>query len=53
MFSTVVMMSMLTTLVVPPVLAVLYRGRESSDAQARDPKNTVDFAVADGRLPDL
>lgn len=53
MFSTVVIMSMLTTLVVPPVLAVLYRGRESSDAQARDPKNTVDFAVADGRLPDL
>jgi Kef-type K+ transport system membrane component KefB len=53
MFSTVVMMSMLTTLVVPPVLSMLYRGRESSDTQVRDPEKTVDFAVADGRLPDL
>jgi Kef-type K+ transport system membrane component KefB len=48
-FSTVVIMSVLTTLVVPPLLTLLYRGR----ADGARSEQTVDFAVADGRLPDL
>jgi Kef-type K+ transport system membrane component KefB len=48
-FSTVVIMSVLTTLVVPPLLTLLYRGR-ADGARSEQP---VDFAVADGRLPDL
>ena len=48
MFSTVVIMSVLTTLVVPPVLTLLYGGRP------REPRaGAIDYAVADGRLPDL
>jgi Kef-type K+ transport system membrane component KefB len=47
MYSTVVIMSVLTTLVVPPVLTLLYGGR------APEPSPEPDFAVADGRLPDL
>ena len=50
MFSIVVIMSLLTTLVAPPVLMALY-GR--SAAEAREPGKDVDYAVADGRLPDL
>jgi Kef-type K+ transport system membrane component KefB len=48
MFSTVVIMSVLTTLVVPPVLRILY---PPADVQPREA--VVDYAVADGRLPDL
>jgi Kef-type K+ transport system membrane component KefB len=51
MFSVVVIMSVLTTLVVPPILALLYRGHEG--VPAPKPETTADFAVADGRLPDL
>jgi Kef-type K+ transport system membrane component KefB len=47
MYSTVVIMSVLTTLVVPPVLTLLYGG------QAEAPAEVEDYAVADGRLPDL
>jgi Kef-type K+ transport system membrane component KefB len=47
MYSTVVIMSVLTTLVVPPVLTLLY-GR-----QPAEPEPVTDYAVADGRLPDL
>ena len=50
MFSIVVIMSLLTTLVAPPVLTALY-GR--SAAAAREPGKEVDYAVSDGRLPDL
>ncbi|MCC7367165.1 MAG: cation:proton antiporter [Chloroflexi bacterium] len=53
-FSTVVIMSLLTTLVVPPVLTVLY-GRKAPDETA-SPDGTrpeIDYAVPDGRLPDL
>jgi Kef-type K+ transport system membrane component KefB len=47
MFSTVVIMSVLTTLVVPPVLTLLYGGRHA-------PRGRVaDYAMADGRLPEL
>jgi Kef-type K+ transport system membrane component KefB len=49
MFSTVVIMSVLTTLVVPPVLTLLYRGTASSEER----KPVADYATADGRLPDL
>jgi Kef-type K+ transport system membrane component KefB len=49
MFSTVIIMSVLTTLVVPPVLTLLYRGQRS----AQEPEPVTDYAVADGRLPDL
>lgn len=49
MFSTVVIMSVLTTLVVPPVLTLLYRGQATTEA----PEPVTDYAVADGRLPDL
>ena len=49
MFSTVVIMSVLTTLVVPPVLTLLYRGQ----ATAEERETVTDYAVADGRLPDL
>jgi Kef-type K+ transport system membrane component KefB len=48
MFSTVVIMSVLTTLVVPPVLRLLY---PPSDEE--QPAGAIDYAVADGRLPDL
>ncbi len=51
MFSTVVIMSVLTTLVVPPVLTLLYRGRPAM--VAREPETTAEFAVPDGRLPGL
>jgi Kef-type K+ transport system membrane component KefB len=49
MFSTVVIMSVLTTLVVPPVLTLLYRGQVRAD----EGETVTDYAVADGRLPDL
>lgn len=49
-FSTVVIMSLLTTLVAPPVLTALYGGKP---APAAAPEKEVDYAVADGRLPDL
>ena len=51
MFSTVVIMSVLTTLVVPPVLTVLYSGRATEPASELE--TPAEFAVADGRLPDL
>ncbi len=49
MYSVVVIMSVLTTLIVPPLLTLLYRRRPAPAAQPR----TTDYAVADGRLPDL
>jgi hypothetical protein len=49
MFSTVVIMSLLTTLVVPPVLTALYGGRPPVTETPKE----IDYAVADGRLPDL
>ena len=49
MFSTVVIMSVLTTLVVPPVLTLLYRGQGTIEQR----EQVTDYAVADGRLPDL
>jgi Kef-type K+ transport system membrane component KefB len=49
MFSTVVIMSVLTTVVVPPVLTLLYRGQGAAQERER----VTDYAVADGRLPDL
>jgi Kef-type K+ transport system membrane component KefB len=53
-FSTVVIMSVLTTLVVPPVLTILYGGRSPAHEAAGDEIDTPrEFAVADGRLPDL
>jgi Na+:H+ antiporter len=48
MFSAVVIMSVLTTLVVPPVLTLLYPRSDEAPAD-----QVVDYAVADGRLPDL
>ncbi|MGE3273272.1 MAG: cation:proton antiporter [Chloroflexota bacterium] len=51
-FSTVVIMSLLTTLVVPPVLTLLYGGRQSPDV-AGSPPEEIDYAVGDGRLPEL
>lgn len=53
MFSTVVIMSLLTTLVVPPFLAMLYGKRATPAGAARAPAEELDYAVADGRLPDL
>ncbi len=50
-FSVVVIMSVLTTLVVPPILTVLYRGRAAILTPA--PETTAEYAVPDGRLPDL
>ncbi len=50
-FSVVVIMSVLTTLVVPPILTVLYRGRAALPTPA--PETTAEYAVADGRLPEL
>ena len=50
MFSIVVIMSVLTTLVVPPVLTLLYRGQVASEPP---PTAEPDYAVADGRLPEL
>ena len=47
MYSTVVIMSVLTTLVVPPVLTLLY-GQQPTEQEP-----VADYAVADGRLPDL
>ncbi|MCI0583963.1 MAG: hypothetical protein L0227_13945 [Chloroflexi bacterium] len=47
MFSTVVIMSVLTTLVVPPTLTLLYGGQRAPEGQV------ADYAVADGRLPEL
>ena len=52
MFSTVVIMSLLTTLVVPPVLTLLY-GPRTAPAEGEAPVKEIDYAVADGRLPDL
>jgi Kef-type K+ transport system membrane component KefB len=49
MYSIVVIMSVLTTLVVPPVLTMLYRGQ--GPIPEREP--VTDYAIADGRLPDL
>jgi Kef-type K+ transport system membrane component KefB len=51
MFSIVVIMSVLTTLVVPPILKVLYAGRPGEPLA--EPRTDAEFAVADGRLPDL
>jgi len=54
MFSTVVIMSVLTTLVVPPILTLLYGGRSPEAEAAGDAIDTpAEFAVQDGRLPDL
>ena len=50
LYSTVVVMSLLTTLIGPPVLGLLYR-RRSMPAHERGER--PDFAVQDGRLPDL
>jgi Kef-type K+ transport system membrane component KefB len=47
MYSAVVIMSVLTTLAVPPVLIQLYGGRSADSARVEE------YAVADGRLPDL
>jgi Na+:H+ antiporter len=48
MYSTVVIMSVLTTVVVPPILTLLYpRSTEPRE------ETVIDYAVADGRLPDL
>ena len=47
MYSAVVIMSVLTTLAVPPVLTQLYGGRSADSARVEQ------YAVADGRLPDL
>jgi Kef-type K+ transport system membrane component KefB len=53
-FSVVVVMSVLTTLVVPPLLPLLFRGyplpASSSVAESDDYAHA---AVQDGRLPDL
>jgi Kef-type K+ transport system membrane component KefB len=49
-FSTVVVMSMLTTLFVPPVLPLLFGPRE---ARPHDKDEPTDYALQDGRLPDL
>ncbi|MFN0072267.1 MAG: cation:proton antiporter [Chloroflexota bacterium] len=51
MFSIVVIMSVLTTLVVPPVLTALYRGKGVNPVPVDI--NSIDFAKSDGRLPDL
>jgi Kef-type K+ transport system membrane component KefB len=51
MFSIVVIMSVLTTLVVPPILTLLYRGRPAETTP--EPETLDEFAVADGVLPDL
>ncbi len=48
MFSIVVIMSVLTTLVVPPVLTILYRGAGRTVTAAER-----DYAVADSVLPEL
>jgi Kef-type K+ transport system membrane component KefB len=48
LFSTVVVMSVLTTLIVPPILPLLFGSRQS--VRSEEPP---DFAVSDGRLPDL
>jgi Kef-type K+ transport system membrane component KefB len=51
MFSIVVIMSVLTTLVVPPVLKLLYAGRPGEPTP--EPRTEAEFALPDGRLPDL
>jgi Kef-type K+ transport system membrane component KefB len=48
LFSTVVVMSVLTTLIVPPLLPLLYGAREP-----REHEEPADYAVSDGRLPEL
>ena len=48
-FSVVVVMSVLTTLVVPPLLPLLFRGHPGPTTRPTD----EDLAVQDGRLPDL
>ncbi|MFN8525684.1 MAG: cation:proton antiporter [Chloroflexota bacterium] len=50
-FSVVVMMSVLTTLFVPPVLAAIY-GR-SGTGRKPSPDSMDEMAIPDGRLPDL
>lgn len=50
LFSVVVIMSVLTTLVTPPILTALYRQR---DGQPGGKTRAIDYALADGRLPDL
>jgi Kef-type K+ transport system membrane component KefB len=47
-FSTVVVMSVLTTLLVPPILPLLFGARTSPPSE-----EAIDYAVSDGRLPDL
>ena len=48
LFSTVVFMSLATTLIVPPILTALY-GKDAGQRRERG----LDYAVQDGRLPDL
>jgi Kef-type K+ transport system membrane component KefB len=48
LFSTVVVMSVLTTLIVPPILPLLFGARTAPRSD-----EPIDYAVADGRLPDL
>jgi Kef-type K+ transport system membrane component KefB len=48
MFSTVVVMSVLTTLIVPPILPLLFGTRTTPRSD-----EPIDYAVSDGRLPDL
>jgi Kef-type K+ transport system membrane component KefB len=48
MFSIVVIMSVLTTVFAPFVLTLLYRGQPSESPTAE-----LDYAVADGRLPEF
>jgi Kef-type K+ transport system membrane component KefB len=49
-FSVVVVMSVLTTLVVPPLLPLLFRGHAQPAAPLTD---AVPAAVQDGRLPEM
>lgn len=51
-FSSVIVMTVLTTLVAPPVLTLLYGG-QSSLRRHGPTEDDVDFAIQDGRLPDL
>ena len=51
MFSVLRIMTVLTTLVVPPVLTLLYRDQQGTPTH--EPVSTAEFAVTDGRLPDL
>jgi Kef-type K+ transport system membrane component KefB len=50
-FSVVVVMSVLTTVLVPPLLPLLFRGH--GQAPAVPPTEPAEAAVQDGRLPEL